>query len=297
MPLQINTRSRVELKQYFVQNAIPTESNFAELIDAMLNQREDGIAKLPTDALSIEAAGDDTSQKKAINLYNNFSDANPAWVLSLNPRQDPANAATAKAGFSISDGGTGISRLFVDKATGGLGVGTNEPKKKLHVQGASSGPFINDVHDRPAIAITGHYPELALFSNVANPNHGPSIRIGAYTDAAATTFKQWVIGTAGRDARFLDIGFSDKNDPNPHAGIRNYNGKTILTLTETGRVGIGTTSPSYALAVAASEGHLQLRRERTEALRAGRGSTSNSTRMTRRTSCPPSTRSSASTTT
>lgn len=240
--MQIDKRSRSDLKQWFAANAIPTDSNFADLIDGMLNQKDDGIAKLPNDALSIEAAGDATSQKKAIHFYNSFADADPTWVLSLNPRQNPADAATAQAGFSVSDS-AGNSRLFIERSTGRLGVGTLEPKKKLHVQGATSGPFLNDQLDRPGIAISGHYPEISLFSNVNNGNHGPTLRLGSYSDATASTFKQWVIGTAGRNASFLDIGFSDKNDSNPHAGIRNANGKTILTLKENGLVGIGTIDP------------------------------------------------------
>lgn len=130
--MQVGKRSRAELKQYFVKNAIPTESQFAELIDGMLSQQDDGLAKLPNDALSIEAAGDDTSQKKAIHFYNSFSDASPTWVLSLNPRQDPGAAATARAGFSISDSG-GNSRLFIERDTGKVGVGTTTPRGRLDV--------------------------------------------------------------------------------------------------------------------------------------------------------------------
>lgn len=240
--MQIDKRTRTELKQYFVKNAIPTESNFGELIDGMLSQRDDGIAKLPNDALSIEAAGDATSQKKAIHFYTSFGDTDPTWVLSLNPRLIPANAATAKPGFSIGDG-AGNSRLFIERTTGRIGIGTLEPKKKLHIQGATSGPFMNDAADRPGIVVTGHYPEIALFSNVDNGSHGPAIRLGSYTDGTASTFKHWVIGTAGRNASFLDIGFSDKSDPNPHAGIRNHhNGKTILTLAEDGSVEVTGTA-------------------------------------------------------
>jgi hypothetical protein len=245
---QLTTRSRGDLKTFFVKNAIPTESNFADLIDGMLNQQDDGIAKLPNDALMIVAAGDATSQKKAIHFYAAAGDTDPSWTLSLNPRQSPADAASAKPGFSISDG-AGNSRLFIERATGEIGIGTVTPQKKFHVQGATSGPFITDANDRPAIVVTGFYPELALFSNVNNPNHGPAIRLGSYTDATATAFKHWVIGTAGRNASFLDIGYSDRNDPNPHAGIRNYNGRTMLTLKENGTIGIGTTDPITDLTI------------------------------------------------
>ena len=140
--MQIGKRSRTELKQYFVKNAIPTESNFAELIDGMLNQRDDGIVKPPNDALSLEATGDDTSQKRALQLYGSFNDPSPTWVLSLNPRQDPANAATARAGFSISDS-AGNSRLFIDRGTGNVGVGTVGPRAALHIdRGATNDPAL-----------------------------------------------------------------------------------------------------------------------------------------------------------
>ena len=67
--MNIETRNRDELRAYFVKNAIPTESNFRELIEAGLNQKDDGIAKLPDKPLSIEASG---SQKEAINFYESF---------------------------------------------------------------------------------------------------------------------------------------------------------------------------------------------------------------------------------
>jgi transposase len=47
----------------------------------------------------------------------------------------------------------------------------------------------------------------------------------------------------------LDIGYHAGTELNPHAGIRNYNGTTILTLLNTGNVGIGTTNPTHKLAV------------------------------------------------
>src|SRR5690349_11457008 len=98
--MDIKKLDRSSLKSYFVKNAIPTEGNFADLIDGLINQKEDGIAKLPGEPLSVQADGNDTSQKKANNFYKNFADATPVWTLSLNPRVDPNNAATAKPGWS-----------------------------------------------------------------------------------------------------------------------------------------------------------------------------------------------------
>jgi len=130
--MQIDKRNRTELKTFFVKNAIPTESNFAELIDGMLNQKDDGIAKPPGNPLSIEATGDATGQRKVINFYDNFSDDNPSWSISLNPRVNPADAGSARAGFSIGDG-AGAGRLFIDRATGNVGIATIAPANKLDI--------------------------------------------------------------------------------------------------------------------------------------------------------------------
>jgi len=135
--MQIDKRNRSDLKKWFVKNAIPTESNFAELIDGMLNQKDDGVVKLPNDALSIEAAGDATSQKKAIHFYNSFGDNDPTWVLSLNPRQNPADANTARAGLSIGNS-AGASRLFIDRDTGNVGIRTINPLSTLTVGGPNA---------------------------------------------------------------------------------------------------------------------------------------------------------------
>jgi hypothetical protein len=130
--MDIDRRNRMELKSYFVKNSIPTEKNFADLIDGMLNQKEDGILKLPGEPLSLQAAGDQTSLKKVINFYDDFATAKPAWTLSLKPRIDPGNQA--KPGWNLSDG-DGKSRLFVDRSTGDVGVGTLSPKSLLDVGG------------------------------------------------------------------------------------------------------------------------------------------------------------------
>ena len=46
----------------------------------------------------MQADGDDTSQKKLLNFYRNFNDAQPAWTLALSPRGDPRIPATGRNG-------------------------------------------------------------------------------------------------------------------------------------------------------------------------------------------------------
>ena len=134
--MDVKTRNRADLKAFFVKNSIPTQSNFADLIDGMLNQRDDGLAKASNLPLSIEAAGAGVSdsEKKAIALYQSFADSAPAWTLSLNPRTDPKEPKTAKLGFAISDG-EGRNRLFIDRNNGNVGIGTTTPGALLEIKG------------------------------------------------------------------------------------------------------------------------------------------------------------------
>jgi hypothetical protein len=133
--MEITKKDRSTLKTYFAKNAMPTSGHFAELIDGLMNQKDDGLAKPADGPLSLQADGDNASQKKAINFYRNFSDPSPAWTLSLNPRVDPEKAETARPGWNIADA-KGASRLFIDQSTGNVGLGTVDPGGyKLNVQG------------------------------------------------------------------------------------------------------------------------------------------------------------------
>lgn len=149
MQMNENKKARTALKTYFAKNAIPTEQQFAQFIDSGINQRDDGVYKNAGDPLSIEAAGDDTSLKRAVNFYLSFADADPAWSIALKARSAPANPATARLGWSVLDAG-GKPCLTIDSASGNVGVGTVEPKEKLEVAGRvragimSMGPWPHD---------------------------------------------------------------------------------------------------------------------------------------------------------
>lgn len=139
--MNFNKPNREELKRHFKKNAIPTEGDFFDLIDGMINQKDDGIAKVPHEPLSLQADGDGDSEKKVINFYKNFADDEPAWTLSLNPRSNPADPDTANPGLSIGDS-HGKTALFIDETTGNIGVGTVEPGEyNLKVDGVDGSGF------------------------------------------------------------------------------------------------------------------------------------------------------------
>ena len=133
--MEVTTKSRAELKARFVKNSIPTENDFANLIDGLVNLQDDGVVKAPGNPLSIQADGESSGPQKVLSLYTSLKDANPAWSLSLNPRSDANNASSARPGFNLSDG-SGASRLFIDRTSGNVGLGTITPGAKLEVNGS-----------------------------------------------------------------------------------------------------------------------------------------------------------------
>ncbi len=139
--MQINKINRTELKERFSKNAIPTETDFHNFIDANLNQAEDGLVKLPGNPVSIQAEGDSQSTQKLLNFYSSFVEDNPTWSINQNPRLDNARPDTAQAGLSINDAG-GHSRLFIDSATGKVGLGTLQPQHTLDVNGSVRGSLL-----------------------------------------------------------------------------------------------------------------------------------------------------------
>ena len=146
------TLTRAQLQQYFAKYCIPTQSNFTDLINGMLNQADDGIVKSAGNPLSIGAAVDATNTQKVLNLYASLSDTNPAWTLQLNPRSTHNDPTTAHSGFSVSDA-TGTSRLFIDAGTYNVGIGTNTPQAMLDLNGGANNK--NKMQVKLSIALFG----------------------------------------------------------------------------------------------------------------------------------------------
>ena len=116
-------KDRTQLKGYFKSNAAPTEQNFKDFIDAGLNQKEDGIAKVVDGPIALESAG---PKQELLHFYAKFSDNEPVWILGQKSGDRP--------GFSLFTNTNKITpKLFVDTANGNVGIGTGLPVGKLHV--------------------------------------------------------------------------------------------------------------------------------------------------------------------
>jgi hypothetical protein len=218
MNIDDGKKSRAALKSYFVKNAIPTEQQFAQVMDSMLNQRDDGLVKPAGNPLSIEATGDASSFKKALSFYNSLADADPAWTVSLRPRANPADPQTGRAGLSIDDA-QGNSRLAIDASNGRVGIGTVAPAEALDVNGRIKAG---------ALAM-GPWP--------ANAGYG-------FVGATTVDQKQ-----AGNYALLQEFG-TGRTFLNSPLDIRiRINNADQMVVSSSGDVGIGTSGPGAKLDV------------------------------------------------
>lgn len=134
---------------------------------------------------------------------------------------------------------------------GGVGMGTATPTGRLQIAGAHANGIMADGNDRPGVGLTGWYPYVSMMAGgSSNQSHGAAILLGSFDNGTDGPHKHWTIGTSGQNSTFLDIGYHAGTDPNPHAGIRNHNGSTFMTILDNGNVGMGTLAPAERLDVA-----------------------------------------------
>ena len=120
------SKSRQELRSRFVRNAIPTETDFADLIAASLNQADDGVLKLPDQPLGLVRQKPD---QPVLRFFADPAAEGSVWQVQL--------GAGDKPGFGLA-AADGKLALFVDGGTGNVGIGTAESGNKLTIQGVSN---------------------------------------------------------------------------------------------------------------------------------------------------------------
>lgn len=219
--MNIEKKDRTQLKNYFRSNAAPTEQNFKDFIDANLNQKEDGIAKIPDGPIAVQSA---TQSEELLHFYKDFKDVSPAWTLS--------QKSGTRSGFSIA--GSGASKLFIDAANGNIGVNlSSAPMAKLHL------------YEETGSAATANSGSLLL--EHGNSGGQSSIvfksKSGAGTDYGYLSFIDNVPGGSGK-VSLLTIG--SVGDAGDHIAL--------MPGGNDGFVGIGTQKPAGRLHIYEQKG-------------------------------------------
>ncbi len=134
---------RQSLYTFFETGDIPTQEQFADLIDSYVHREEDGVfIYKPTDTikrfgiglnqppyrLGIAAEGD---TQKLISLHE--ADGTHRWSLNLNPLASDLKGLN----FAQETADGSESRLFINEETGNVGLGSLDPEQKLQVEGSA----------------------------------------------------------------------------------------------------------------------------------------------------------------
>ncbi|QCK14533.1 adhesin [Mangrovivirga cuniculi] len=117
MPLQ----NRETLRGFFRKGNLPTENNFNDLIDSVINRVDDGISKTTDEGLMLSPIG---TSEKLVSFYKSIEDKSPAWSFNVNRGNSNLNINNRL--------GDSIMTLQHD---GKVGINNENPEEELDVDG------------------------------------------------------------------------------------------------------------------------------------------------------------------
>ncbi len=135
----MDKKNRKTLKAYFKKGSLPSEQQFALLIDSMLNTIDDGFEKTSEDGLKLASIG---NSDKLVGFYKNIEEKSAIWSMEFD---GPDNRLL----FNHNDH-TILSLIPQDpkdsqEPKGRVGINTKNPETELDIKGtlASTGRMGN----------------------------------------------------------------------------------------------------------------------------------------------------------
>lgn len=239
------TKDRNYLKSRFETNNVPSEQDYADLIDAAVNQSDDGVYKMSGDPLTIDAGVNGDPRKRVLQFNQDYhQDPVPDWLLELDPAP---GAQTPGLNFVNRDQ---KSALFLSSGPERrIGMGTTQPGAGLHVHNDSPQGWNHDT--------------LAAFISLELGHEGNG-GVGSILMNSDAPGEQFFVRAAGNAAR-LDYSNGQyllNSDPDVTGGnpgvlqIADGNGTPRIQLHAdgdsyftSGNVGLGIQNPQARLQV------------------------------------------------
>jgi len=122
--------SREDLKKFFRNGGIPTETHFSNLIDSMINKQDDGFSKDDENGLILSSRGD---SKKFVTLFKNIDDLSPFFHIEKD-EQEIAGLRLKPANNIAEEQEDKNSFFFHENGNLGIGTRSTDPYK-LQVKG------------------------------------------------------------------------------------------------------------------------------------------------------------------
>ena len=123
-------QNRKTLKNYFGKGKLPTENQFADLIDSSLNVLDDCFEHSSEDGFKISTTG---SQEELFSFYDGDNPQEPRWTLGLEGNRD--ELVFRKHGTALENK---KQNSTLSLGQGRIGVNQDKPETELDVNGVIS---------------------------------------------------------------------------------------------------------------------------------------------------------------
>lgn len=120
---KVSIKNREQLKAFFKNGKLPNENHFAILIDSVFIKREDGLSINEEDSLMIFPTGD---EQKLLSFYDDIKAKKSKWLI--------VNGKGERKGLILRENEKEEPTIYFEVG-GHIGIGTDEPKRKLEVKG------------------------------------------------------------------------------------------------------------------------------------------------------------------
>ena len=141
-------QDRNTLRRYFQKGALPSQDHFNDLIDSMLNMRDEGFSKSPEHGFEISPIENNAS---LISFFSQDDDANPSWTFRY------SDLSSSKLELSNLKDTAPI--LTFDGQHNRIGINTNKTTEALEVGGFVKSHGVLGIEEK-SIPADGEYHDV-----------------------------------------------------------------------------------------------------------------------------------------